>query len=195
MIFIFADDWGWGDLSVHGSEIYRTPNIDRLASQGTEFYQFSVNSPVCSPSRAAAMTGHFVLSTLHTIDAPKALDRLIDVFPPDQQGQIIAQLANSLQAVIAQRLHPRIDRAGRILSTEVLRMNHGVRACMRTRKFEQLVGLMEIGAGEGMHTFDDTLIDLYERGLIDQDEALAHCRDENRMLETKPKKGLFGKKR
>jgi N-acetylgalactosamine-6-sulfatase len=59
IIFIFADDWGWGDLGVHGSEIYQTPNIDRLAGQGTEFYQFSVNSPVCSPSRTAAMTGHF----------------------------------------------------------------------------------------------------------------------------------------
>jgi arylsulfatase A-like enzyme len=59
IIFIFADDWGWGDLGVHGSEVYKTPNIDRLAAQGTEFYQFSVNSPVCSPSRVAAMTGHF----------------------------------------------------------------------------------------------------------------------------------------
>jgi N-acetylgalactosamine-6-sulfatase len=59
IVFIFADDWGWGDLGIHGSEIYKTPNIDRLAAQGTEFYQFSVNSPVCSPSRAAVMTGHF----------------------------------------------------------------------------------------------------------------------------------------
>ena len=59
IVFIFADDWGWGDLSVHGSEIYRTPNIDQLAAQGTDFHQFSVNSPVCSPSRAAVMTGHF----------------------------------------------------------------------------------------------------------------------------------------
>lgn len=59
IVFIFADDWGWGDLGVHGSEVYKTPNIDRLASQGTEFYNFSVASPVCSPSRVAAMTGHF----------------------------------------------------------------------------------------------------------------------------------------
>ena len=59
IVFIFADDWGWGDLGIHGSEVYKTPNIDRLAGQGTEFYNFSVNSPVCSPSRAAAMTGHF----------------------------------------------------------------------------------------------------------------------------------------
>jgi len=59
IVFIFADDWGWGDLGIHGSEVYKTPNIDRLAEQGTEYYQFSVNSPVCSPSRTAAMTGHF----------------------------------------------------------------------------------------------------------------------------------------
>lgn len=59
IVFIFADDWGWGDLSIHGSEDFQTPNIDRLAAQGTDFHQFSVNSPVCSPSRVAAMTGHF----------------------------------------------------------------------------------------------------------------------------------------
>tara|TARA_B100001059_G_C17809785_1_gene571537 strand:- start:828 stop:2207 length:1380 start_codon:yes stop_codon:yes gene_type:complete len=59
IVFIFADDWGWGDLSIHGSEIYQTPNIDLLATQGTDFHQFTVNSPVCSPSRVAVMTGHF----------------------------------------------------------------------------------------------------------------------------------------
>ena len=58
-MFIFADDWGWGDLSVHGSDIARTPNLDKLAEQGTDFHQFTVNSPVCSPSRVALMTGHF----------------------------------------------------------------------------------------------------------------------------------------
>jgi N-acetylgalactosamine-6-sulfatase len=59
IVFIFADDWGWGDLGMHDSEVFRTPNIDRLAAQGTDFHQFSVNSPVCSPSRAAVLTGHF----------------------------------------------------------------------------------------------------------------------------------------
>ena len=59
IVFIFADDWGWGDLGVHGSDIVKTPNIDSLASQGTDFYQFTVNSPVCSPSRTALMTGQF----------------------------------------------------------------------------------------------------------------------------------------
>ena len=59
IIFIFADDWGWGDLSCHGHPYLKTPNLDRLASEGTEFYQFTVASGVCSPSRAAVMTGHF----------------------------------------------------------------------------------------------------------------------------------------
>ncbi len=59
IVFIFADDWGWGDLSCHGHRYLKTPNIDRLASEGTEFYQFTVASGVCSPSRAAVLTGHF----------------------------------------------------------------------------------------------------------------------------------------
>jgi len=59
IVFIFADDWGWGDLESHGSTTLKTPNIDRLASEGTDFHQFTVNSPVCSPSRVAVMTGQF----------------------------------------------------------------------------------------------------------------------------------------
>ena len=59
IVFIFADDWGWGDLGCHGHPWLKTPNIDRLASEGTEFYQFTVASGVCSPSRAAVMAGHF----------------------------------------------------------------------------------------------------------------------------------------
>src|SRR3954469_4070949 len=59
IVFILADDWGWGDLSCHGHKNYRTPNIDRLAAQGINFHNFCVCNPVCSPSRTAAMTGHF----------------------------------------------------------------------------------------------------------------------------------------
>ncbi len=59
IIFLFADDWGWGDLSCHGSKMVKTPNLDKLASQGMEFTQFTVNNPVCSPSRTAVMTGQF----------------------------------------------------------------------------------------------------------------------------------------
>ena len=59
VVFIFADDWGWGDLSCHGHPWLKTPNVDRLASQGIDFLQFNVLNPVCSPSRTAATTGHF----------------------------------------------------------------------------------------------------------------------------------------
>ena len=59
IVFIFADDWGWGDLSCHGHPYVKTPNIDRLAREGTDFHRFTVASGVCSPSRTAVMTGHF----------------------------------------------------------------------------------------------------------------------------------------
>ncbi len=75
----------------------------------------------------AAETGHLVLATLHTIDAPKAIDRIVDAFPADQQSQIIAQLANALQAIVAQRLLPKADGTGRVACTEVMVMNDGIR--------------------------------------------------------------------
>ncbi len=59
ILFIFADDWGWGDLSCHGHPYVKTPNIDRLAKEGTDFHRFTVASGVCSPSRTGVMTGHF----------------------------------------------------------------------------------------------------------------------------------------
>ena len=59
IVFIFADDWGWGDLGCHGHPYLKTPNIDRLAKEGTDFHRFTVASGVCSPSRTAVMTGHF----------------------------------------------------------------------------------------------------------------------------------------
>ena len=59
IVFIFADDWGWGDLSCHGHPYVKTPNIDRLAKEGTDFHRFTVASGVCSPSRTAVITGHF----------------------------------------------------------------------------------------------------------------------------------------
>ncbi|HUB67142.1 MAG TPA: PilT/PilU family type 4a pilus ATPase [Candidatus Methylacidiphilales bacterium] len=140
----------------------------------------------------AAETGHLVLATLHTIDAPKAIDRIVDAFPPDQQGQIIAQLANALQAIIAQRLLPRTDGNGRVVCTEAMVMNDGVRACLRDRRFEQILSMIEIGSKDGMITFDESLSNLYTQGLITQEEALINARDRNRILGIKPaKRGLM----
>lgn len=143
----------------------------------------------------AAETGHLVIGTLHTIDAPKAIDRLVDAFPGDQQPQIIAQLGNALGAVIAQRLLPRVDGVGRALCTEVLVANTAVRACIREKRWEQLVGLIEIGSKDGMHTIDDTLYDLYATGEISFETAVLNARDPKRFEEVAPapkkRLGLF----
>ena len=125
----------------------------------------------------AAETGHLVLATLHTLDAPQSIDRLVDVFPPEQQPQIVTQLAGVLEAVVSQRLIPRADGEGRVLATEVLRANHGIRACIRERKLEQLVGLMEIGFKDGNRTIDQSIASLLENGFITREEALFHCRE------------------
>ncbi|MEM6883599.1 MAG: PilT/PilU family type 4a pilus ATPase [Verrucomicrobiota bacterium] len=130
-----------------------------------------------SAAVTAAETGHLVLGTLHTLDAPEAIFRIVDVFPGNQQEQIIAQLSNSLQAIISQKLLPREDEPGLALATEILVANSAVRSCIRTRKIEQVTGMIEIGQKDGMHTIDQTLIELYEQGKISAENALLHVRD------------------
>jgi twitching motility protein PilT len=134
----------------------------------------------------AAETGHLVLSTLHTPDAPQSIDRLVDVFPADQQPQIVSQIASCLEAVVSQRLLPRADGKGRVLASEIMIPGHGIRACIRDRKLEQLVGLMEIGSREGNRTIDQTLSTLLENGYITREEAFFHCR-ERKLFEEAPK--------
>jgi twitching motility protein PilT len=152
-----------------------------------------------SAAITAAETGHLVLATLHTIDAPKAIDRIVDAFPADQQSQIVAQLANALQAIIAQRLLPRADGKGRIACTEVMVMNDGIRALLRDRRFQQVLSMIEIGSKDGMITFDESVSNLYTTGIITQEEAVLNARDPLRITSIKPpapppvpKKGFFG---
>jgi twitching motility protein PilT len=149
-----------------------------------------------SAAVTAAETGHLVLGTLHTIDAPKAIDRIVDAFPAGQQPQIIAQLANALEAIISQRLLPGEQGGRRVLATEMLVANTAVRATIRERRWEQIVGLLEIGSKDGMHTFDDSLTELYRNRLISKEEAIANGRDKTRfeeILRDQPpkKRGLF----
>jgi twitching motility protein PilT len=125
----------------------------------------------------AAETGHLVLATLHTPDAPQTIDRIVDVFPSDQQQQIITQLSGSLEGIICQRLIPRADGQGRILASEVLRPNHAIRNCIRERKLEQIVGLMEIGHKEGNRTIDDSITHLLNSNLITREEAMFNSRE------------------
>jgi twitching motility protein PilT len=146
----------------------------------------------------AAETGHLVLGTLHTIDAPKAVDRLVDAFPGDQQPQVVAQLANALEMIVSQRLLPREGGGSRVLASEILVANNAVRACIRDRRYEQLVGLLEIGARDGMNTIDESLADLYLSRQISKEEAMANARDPaaieglTRQPEKAQRRGLFG---
>jgi twitching motility protein PilT len=119
----------------------------------------------------AAETGHLVFGTLHTQDAPQTVDRVIDVFPPHQQHQIRAQLANALQGIITQTLIPRRDGSGRIVACEVLIPTPGVRNLIREAKNHQIYSAMQTGGKFGMQTMDAALVELVRSGLISREEA------------------------
>ncbi len=119
----------------------------------------------------AAETGHLVFGTLHTQDAPQTVDRVIDVFPPHQQHQVRAQLANALQGIITQTLIPRRDGSGRVVACEVLVPTPGVRNLIREAKNHQIYSAMQTGGKFGMQTMDAALVELVRRGLISREEA------------------------
>ena len=113
----------------------------------------------------AAETGHLVFGTLHTSSAPKTVDRIIDVFPAGQQSQIRTMLAESLEAVIAQRLLKKVG-GGRVAACEVLVGTPAVRNLIREGKLHQIPSMMQTGQQQGMVTFDMTIADLQKRGLV-----------------------------
>src|SRR3954469_24251727 len=114
----------------------------------------------------AAETGHLVFATLHTQDAPQTVDRIIDVFPPAQQGQIRAQLAIGLQGIVTQTLLPTADGQGRCVAAEVLVPTAGVRNLIREGKTHQIYSLIQTGAEHGMQTMDSSLAGLVREGKI-----------------------------
>lgn len=126
-----------------------------------------------------AETGHLVLGTLHTRNAPQSIDRLIDVFPPYQQQQIRVLLASTLEAIIAQQLLPKIGGIGRVLATEILVVTAAIRNLIREAKTHQIYALMETGGEEGMRTMDRTLASLVRQGLTAENEALARAVDQD----------------
>ena len=125
----------------------------------------------------AAETGHLVISTLHTHDAPSTILRVMDAFPDEQQDFVASQLAGSLKGVICQSLIPRIDQDGRVMASEVMVCNQGIASSIRARRLTQLSNLIQIGGGEGMHTIDDSLVHLACHGFINLDDALIRARD------------------
>lgn len=120
----------------------------------------------------AAETGHLVFGTLHTKGAKDTIDRVIDVFPADQQAQVRTMLSSSLQAVVSQALLKRRDGKGRIAATEVMFVNYGIRNLIRENKVFQIPSLMQSSKGSGMLTLKDSLIQLTQRNVISPDVAI-----------------------
>ena len=123
-----------------------------------------------------AETGHLVFGTLHTRNAPQTVDRIIDVFPPHQQDQIKVQLSNSLEAVVAQQLCPRMG-GGRVAAIEIMVTTSAIRNLIREGKTYQIYSALETGASFGMQTMDKVLADLYRTGKISNEEAMARAID------------------
>jgi twitching motility protein PilT len=114
----------------------------------------------------AAETGHLVMGTLHTNSAPEAIDRIVDVFPEEQQEQIRVQLANNLSAIITQQMLPKPSGDGRVVAYEIMIATPAVRALIREGKSYQLTSVIQTGASLGMITMDACLADMYKKKMI-----------------------------
>ena len=123
-----------------------------------------------------AETGHLVLSSLHTNSAVQTINRIIDIFPSNQQPQVRAQLSLVLQGVVSQQLIPRLDGRGRVLGVEVMIPNPAIRNLIREEKIHQLYSQMQVGQIKfGMQTMAQSLVDLFQRRLISWEEAMGHA--------------------
>jgi twitching motility protein PilT len=128
----------------------------------------------------AANTGHLVFSTLHTSSAARTVDRIIEVFPAEEQMQIRSTLADGIRAVISQVLFKRIDRKGRCVALEIMIANSAVRNLIRESKTFQIPSMIQTGKKYGMQLLDDSIWELYNRGWISSDEAYMKANDKTR---------------
>ncbi len=123
----------------------------------------------------AAETGHLVFATLHTNSAASTVDRVVDSFPASQQEQIRLMLSNSIEAVLCQQLLPRAGMPGRVCCMEVMIATPAIRNLIREAKSHQLTSIIQTSANVGMQTMDQHLRDLYQKGVITYDEAMARA--------------------
>lgn len=126
----------------------------------------------------AAETGHLVFGTLHTQDAPQAIDRIIDVFPAHQQAQVRVQLASSLMGVVTQQLVPKADGPGRAVACEVMVVTPAIRNLIREGKTHQIYSALQSGGSFGMQTMDQSLARLVKRGAVNMQDAVDRCTNE-----------------
>jgi twitching motility protein PilT len=132
----------------------------------------------------AAETGHLVLSTLHTIDASKTVDRIIGVFPKNEESAIRTRIAQTFRYIVSQRLIPRADGKGRVAAIEILK------STMRTREYiekgesdgKSLIDAMEQGDQEGMQTFDSVIEQMIRNGVVSKETAMSYASNANNLL-------------
>lgn len=129
----------------------------------------------------ASETGHLVLGTLHTANAARTLDRVLDVFPVDQRDQIRIMVGESLRGVVSQQLVPRADGQGRVLALEILMNTPAVANLIREAKTFMLPGVIQTGKRLGMQLMDDSLADLFNKGLITAEEAVSRAEQKGQM--------------
>ena len=129
----------------------------------------------------ASETGHLVMGTLHTANASRTLDRVLDVFPVDQREQIRTMVSESLRGIISQQLVPRKDGRGRVLALEVLTNTPAVGNLIREAKTYMLPGVIQVGKKQGMRLMDNSLAELYDAGFISQEEAYIRAEQKSLM--------------
>lgn len=134
-----------------------------------------------SSTITAAETGHLVFSTLHTINAPQTIERIIDIYPAAQQNQIRTMLANTLHAVISQTLFRRVDVSGMVPGTEILLCTSAVRNCIRENRIYEIPNIIETSRRLGMHNMDISIADIYSKGFIDREEAIIRSSNPGKM--------------
>jgi len=120
----------------------------------------------------AAQLGHFVLSTVHTVDAIQTINRIIDMFPPHQQNQVRLQLADTLKGIISQRLIPKKNKDGLVPAVEVLVVTPAVKKCIEEKSLNDITNLIKQGKHYGMQTFNQALLELFKNGIISLENAL-----------------------
>jgi twitching motility protein PilT len=130
----------------------------------------------------ASMTGHLVFGTLHTMNAMKTVDRIIEIFPANQQGQVRSTLADALKAVVSQTLFKRVDVKGRVAALEILICTPAVRNLIREAKTYQIPSIMQTGKKYGMQTIDDAIMELLEKKKISAEDAYTNCLEKQRFV-------------
>jgi twitching motility protein PilT len=164
---VYADTHSFADALKHA--LRQDPNVIVVGEMR--------DLETISTTLTAAETGHLVLATLHTPDAPQTIERIIDVFPPHQQQQVKLQLADCLQGVMSQLLLPNACGKGRCMANEIMIGTPAIRNLIREQEIEQIPTLMQTGSQYGMKTMDKSLKDLYQKGLINLDVAMSKAKN------------------